>query len=172
MNTSKNKVLWGLIGLGVLGLLFVSAVGMAVMYMAGLPSTAGETYSEEGEILGDTSRGVMMKNELSSNTLHFVKNHQLLKGSEKLIALLDVDNTRREIALLTSNGLVYYNRGTITRVRYEEIQKIDVYNRGSDQKSIVLQLKRPGELVKVDIAVQRGAEIWIHLLKKEWHSTR
>ncbi|MBN2910282.1 hypothetical protein JQC72_12300 [Polycladomyces sp. WAk] len=161
-----KKTRWPLwIGVAVLTVALLIALGVAV----------------NGLISGVTSflemePGVKLANEVDARTLQTLRQRHLLQQGEELIAYYDrsLDMDGSEIALLTSNRLVYDKRGRITSVPLGEIQDITFGQYSDiDGKWQRIEVKyRDFHRMKVEFAPLEGGDVFYRALKDVWQAKR
>ncbi|MDN4594331.1 hypothetical protein [Polycladomyces subterraneus] len=163
---SINKTRWPLwVGVAVLTVAVLIALGVAVN---GFLSNASSFLEMEP--------GVKLANEVDNQTLKTLRQRHLLQQGEELIAYYDrsLDMDGSEIALLTSNRLVYDQHGRITSVPLTEIRDITFGQYSDiDGKWQRIEVKyQDFHRMKVEFAPLEGGEVFYRALKDVWQAKK
>ncbi|BCU83107.1 hypothetical protein JIR001_28900 [Polycladomyces abyssicola] len=161
-----KKTRWPLwIGVAALAVAVLIALGVAVN---GLISDASSFLEMEP--------GVKLANEVDAHTLKTLQQRHLLQQGEELIAYYDrsLDMDDSEIALLTSNRLVYDQHGRITAVPLTEIRDITFGQYSDiDGKWQRIEVKyRDFHRMKVEFAPLEGGDVFYRALKDVWQAKK
>lgn len=147
-----RRSIWIWLGpfLGIVGI--VSVVAMVVLI---------KFCNQMGE-----SAGVMASNEIPPKVLTSLEKKNLVGPGEKVIAYYDatISGDMSELAMVTSERLVYVNEGRTTSMKLADIADIKSRNE-SLVGDIIEATSDSGELIKVEVAPMNGGQTFLSALE-------
>ena len=143
-----------LIGVGIIVLLVVGGI----IWLASLPES-----------------GVKFANEMNNYALQYIEEHNLLNGTESLIAYYDVTISMdgSEAAILTTERVVYHKEGRATSIDLRDVD--DVHHRQEEGVlggDIIEISGKAGTRLKIEIAPLNLGESFYKALMDAWKLSR
>jgi hypothetical protein len=117
--------------------------------------------------------GVRGANEVPPSALERVEKRKLLAPGEKIVAYYDatVSGDGSEIAMVTTDRLVYFNTGRTTSLSLANIA--DVRHHSEPLIGDVIEVQSDsGEAMKVEIAPLNGGDFFLSSLETAWKKKR
>jgi len=119
-------------------------------------------------ITGCDDSGVLLKNEISKESIEYINNNNILNTNEKIVAYYDVtimlNNT--ESAILTDKRVIYHKDKNNHSIPFEKIKNVEHKTEILIGDIIVIE-SLSGDFLKIEIAPMNGGEVFLDLLNKK-----
>lgn len=112
------------------------------------------------------SAGVLASNEIPATVMSSLEKKHLLSPGEKVLVYYDatISGDMSEVAMVTSERLVYVNEGRTTSMNLADISDIKSRNEGL-VGDIIEATSDSGELIKVEVAPMNGGPTFLSALE-------
>lgn len=124
-------------------------------------------------LLSGPDGGVRLSNEMESYAQDYLVEHEILNGSETLIAYYDV--TLRldgsEAAILTNERVIYHRPRGTTSLALTEITNIEHRTEGIMGTIIEIE-DADGIAMKIEIAPLNQGQTFVNALEKAWENSK
>lgn len=117
--------------------------------------------------------GVRLPNEMEDYAKKYLKRHQVLDGSEELLAYYDatISMDGSEAAILTTKRVIHHKNGDNTTIDLAEID--DVQHRNEPLIGDVFEISaNSGKTIKLEIAPLNQGQTFKNVLMKAWSNAR